>query len=155
MNRLFEQAVLRPGGEAPRSGEAGFAPAMDVHESQDGYTITVSLPGVKPEDVNVQYQQGMLSISGEVHGEKTQEQGRYHVRERRMGRFSRTLSLPDAVNSEKAEASFEHGVLTLHLPKAEETKPRRIQVQAVSSQIEQGTPSTNGHTQEAASGASA
>jgi HSP20 family protein len=129
MNRLFEQAVLQPGGDAAPQRENGFVPPLDVHESQDAYTIKVSLPGVKPEDVNIQYQQGMLSISGEVREDEHREQGGYHVRERRSGRFSRSLRLPDMVSADKAEATFEHGVLTLRMPKAEETKPRRISVQ--------------------------
>ena len=131
MNRLFEQAVLQPGSEMRRSGEtAGFAPAMDVHEGPEGYTIKASLPGVKPEDVEIHYQQGVLSLSGTVQEEQEQQQGTWHLRERRQGRFSRTLSLPTAVDADKAHASFEHGVLTLSLPKAESTKPRRIQVAA-------------------------
>lgn len=154
MNRLFEQAVLQPGGEPRRSGEGGsFAPALDVHEGADGYTISASLPGVKPEDVEIQYQQGVLSISGSAHEEQEQQQGAYHLRERRRGRFSRTLSLPDAVDADRAEAAFEHGVLTLTLPKAESTKARRIPVQAGGSGS--GTPelqkaSGNGHQTSAA-----
>lgn len=158
MNRLFEQAVLQPSGETGRGGSSNsgavFAPAMDVHETQDGYTIRVSLPGVKPEDVNIQYQQGTLSISGETHEDEAREQGAYHVRERRSGRFGRTLTLPDAVNADKAEATFEHGVLTLRLPKAEETKPRRIQVKsgASSSGASQVGTSQAGSTPETGNG---
>jgi HSP20 family protein len=131
MNRLFEQAVLRPGEGARATETGGYAPPMDVHEDQDGYTIKVSLPGVKPEDVDIQWQQGMLTVSGQTSAEETREQGTWHVRERRQGRFSRSISLPDAVSADKAEASFENGVLKLHLPKAEETKPRSIQIQGV------------------------
>jgi len=142
MNRLFEQAVLQPSDGTSERREGSFTPAMDVHESQDAYTVTLSLPGVKPEDVNIQYQQGALTISGESHEEQTREQGAYHVRERRSGRFSRALRLPDMVNADKAEASFEHGVLTLRLPKAEETKPRRIAVQSGTAPeaVDAGTP---------------
>jgi HSP20 family protein len=151
MNRLFEQAVLQPGSEGRRGGENGaFAPALDVHEGAEGYTITVSLPGVKPEDVDIQYQQGILTISGTMQDEKQQQQGTYHLRERRQGRFSRSLSLPDAVDADRAQAQFEHGVLTLSLPKAESTKPRRIQVQAGSSstpELETASTGSNGSVQ--------
>jgi HSP20 family protein len=158
MNRLFEQAVLQPTGEAGRSSEgSGFAPALDVHESQDAYTVKASLPGVRPEDVNIQYQQGVLSISGVVHDDRTQQQGSYHLRERRFGRFSRSLSLPETVDVDRAQASFEHGVLELRLPKAEEMKPRRIQVQtggsSASSGAQIGTGSTASSGQAQPSGA--
>jgi HSP20 family protein len=154
MNRLFEQAVLQPSAETSAQREAGFVPPLDVQESQDAYTIKVSLPGVKPDDVNIQYQQGMLTISGEAREEQEREQGSYHIRERRSGRFSRTLRLPDMVNADKAEASFEHGVLTLRLPKAEETKPRRIAIQS-SGGAQQAQVGTAGNGQHTGAGTSA
>jgi HSP20 family protein len=157
MSRLFEQAVLQPNGESGRSGDGAFAPALDVHETQDAYTVKASLPGVKPEDVNIQYQQGVLSISGTMQEEKAREQGTYHLRERRRGRFSRTINLPDSVDADRAQANFEHGVLELRLPKAEETKPRRIQVQAGASTpaLDKGpsTAASNGPTEKAKAGA--
>jgi HSP20 family protein len=147
MNRLFEQAVLQPDGEGSQtpSGAGTFAPALDVQESADAYTIRVSLPGVRPEDVNIQYQQGALSISGSTYEESSRESGTYHIRERRGGRFARTLTLPDTVDAERAEAKFEHGVLELRMPKAEATKPRRIQIQgARASELKAGGASENG-----------
>jgi HSP20 family protein len=156
MNRLFEQAVLQPSAETGAARDAGIVPPMDVHESQDAYTVKVSLPGVKPEDVNIQYQQGALTISGEVKEDQSREQGGYHIRERRTGRFSRVLRLPETVNADKAEATFEHGVLTLRLPKAEETKPRRIAIQSgTGSQQTQVGTSGNGNGQPASAGTSA
>jgi HSP20 family protein len=135
MSRLFEQAVLQPSAEASRAAESSsFSPALDVRESQDAYTIVASLPGVKPEDVNIQYQKGVLTIGGETSTDKSRDEGTWHLRERRHGRFSRTISLPDSVNADAADARFEHGVLELRMPKAEETKPRRIAVHAGSSE---------------------
>jgi HSP20 family protein len=143
MNRLFEQAVLK----TPATGGDGgtFAPALDIHESQDAYTIKVSLPGVKPEDVNVQYQKGVLTFSGESRADTNREEGTYHLRERRWGRFSRSVSLPDTVNAERAEASFDQGVLTLRMPKAEETKPRQIEVKTGSGGSPAIESTANGH----------
>jgi HSP20 family protein len=159
MNRLFEQAVLQPGSDPRRGGEgAAFAPALDVHEGPEGYTIKASLPGVKPQDVDIQYQQGVLTISGTAQEEQQQQQGTYHLRERRQGRFSRTLSLPDAVDADRAQAQFEHGVLTLTLPKAESTKPRRIQVQAGSAatpELQKGTTGSSGNGQQSSAKAKA
>jgi HSP20 family protein len=157
MGRLFEQAVLQPTGDSGSPANGAFAPALDVHETQDAYTVTASLPGVRPEDVNIQYQQGVLSISGSMQEEQQREQGTYHLRERRRGRFSRTINLPDWVDADRAQATFEHGVLELRLPKAEETKPRRIQVQAgASNPALDKAPSSaasNGHAEKAKAGA--
>jgi HSP20 family protein len=155
VDRLFEQAVLRP-GETERTGDTGgWAPALDVQESADGYTIRASLAGVKPEDVNIQYKQGVLSISGSTRDESTREQGSYHLRERRSGRFSRTLSLPDVVDADRAKATFEHGVLELRMPKAEATKPRRIEVHAgpAAPELSTAAPSENGAKSPAAASA--
>jgi HSP20 family protein len=160
MSHLFEQAVLQPSADGTRAAESStFRPALDVRESQDAYTVVASLPGVKPEDVNIQYQQGVLTIGGETSVDQTREEGTWHLRERRHGRFSRTISLPDSVNADAADARFEHGVLELRLPKAEETKPRRIAVHAGSSGAV-GTPElepagagagSNGHVSQATS----
>jgi HSP20 family protein len=131
MDRLFEQSIWRPAAETGRPADGGaWAPALDVQETSDGYTIKASLPGVKPEGVNIQYQRGMLTISGSTSDEQTREQVGYHIRERRSGRFSRSLSLPDVVDADHAAATFEHGVLELRMPRAEASKPRRIEVHA-------------------------
>jgi len=156
MDRIFEQSVWRPSGETERAQDGwAWTPAMDVQESADGYTVKASLPGVKPEDVNIQYKQGVLSISGSTSDEQTREQGSFHIRERRSGRFSRTLSLPDVVDADRAKATFEHGVLELRMPKAEATKPRRIEVHAgpaAAGELKAAAPSENGkHTPAAAS----
>ncbi|HTE86237.1 MAG TPA: Hsp20/alpha crystallin family protein [Dehalococcoidia bacterium] len=156
MNRLFEQAVVQPGSGSRGSETATFAPAMDVREDKDGYTVQVSLPGVKPEDVNIQYEQGVLTISGETRAETEREEGTFHIRERRHGRFGRSVTLPNAVDADRADASFEHGVLDLRMPRAEESKPRRIAVHAGRS--DSAPPietSANGHSQPAGVGASA
>lgn len=135
MNRLVEQAVLQPGGEADgRATRGALSLPVDVTESPTEYTVKASLPGVKPEEVDVQLQQGELTISGAFKEEEPAEQGteaqsRYHIRERRQGRFYRSISFPGGVNAGKTTAAFEHGVLTLSIPKAEEAKPRRIPIQ--------------------------
>jgi HSP20 family protein len=156
MNHLYENAVLQPswwdGGQ--HRGSEGFAPAMDVRETQDDYLVEVNLPGVKPEDVDVEFHQGVLTIKGEMKSEEPagrqagqqggQQSGgqrhNYSVRERRWGRFFRSVTLPTNIDANKVQANFEHGVLTLTIPKAEETKARKIQVQSTGrpQQIEAG-----------------
>jgi HSP20 family protein len=130
MNRLLEQAVLQPAGDNAARGSAAISPAMDVRETQDAYTVRASLPGLKPEDLNVQIQQGVLTLSGEIREEEENEQGSYHVRERRFGLFARSISFPSNVDADKVEAKYENGVLELRIPKAEESKPRRIEVRS-------------------------
>jgi HSP20 family protein len=138
MNRLFEQAVLQPSGQAEgRAARGTLTPALDVTESAMDYAVTVSLPGVKPEDVDIQLEQGTVTISGEFKDEESAAQGeagarRHHVRERRQGQFYRSISLPGMIEADKATATFEHGVLVLRLPKAQSAQPRRIPIQGTS-----------------------
>jgi HSP20 family protein len=135
MSRLVEQAVLQPGSEADgRTTRGALSLPIDVIESPTAYAVKASLPGVKPEDVDVQIQQEQLTISGVYKEEEREPQGteaqsRYHIRERRQGRFYRAISLPGGVNAGKTTAAFEHGVLTVNVPKAEEAKPRRVAIQ--------------------------
>lgn len=135
MARLMEQAVLQPATDSGARTPAGrTALPLDVSESPTEYRVVASLPGVKPEDVTIQFQQGMLAISGEVHDAAAEhgpkEGHHYHIRERRHGRFYRALTLPTAVDADKAQATFEHGVLTVRLPKAEAATPLQIPVHA-------------------------
>jgi HSP20 family protein len=102
--------------------------ALDVAETEDEFIVKASLPGVNPEDIDVTYDSNVLTIKGEIRKDEEIEEERYHRRERRFGSFSRSISLPSSVKGEKVEASYETGVLTLHLPKSEEAKPKKIKV---------------------------
>ena len=86
------------------------------------------MPGIKPEDIDVSVTGDVLTIRGETASEEKSEQGSYLRQERRVGKFERSLTLPTQVQADKAEARFEHGVLTLTLPKAEQVKPKSIKV---------------------------
>jgi len=125
MDRLFQESYVRPTGWAGNSSLP-----VDLHEDAHGYTVSASLPGWKPEDVNITFQDGALTISGQYNNETNEpEEGKtWHLRERRFGSFSRTFTFPTAVDADKAEAKFENGVLTLTLPKAESAKPRQIKI---------------------------
>jgi HSP20 family protein len=102
---------------------------LDVSETGDEYLVKASLPGIKPEDVDVTFSDNTLTIKGEMRQEEEKEESRYHLRERRYGSFSRTLTLPRGINGDNIKASFDNGVLTLHLPKSEEVKPKKINIQ--------------------------
>lgn len=127
MDRLFED--WRPIFDANRP--ASNLLALDVHEDDMSYIITTELPGLKPEDIHVRQEGDYLVIEGETRDEKESENGngrRALIKERRFGRYSRHLRLPQDIDFEKAEATYQDGVLTLTLPKAEERRPRIIPV---------------------------
>ena len=123
MDRLIDSRLNEEDGETPEWGLP-----LDVVEDENGFTIKASLPGIKPENLDITFEKGMLSIRGEVKDETEVTKGRYHMRERRFGTFARTIALPVAVRPEDIQANYQDGVLTLKMPKAEEVKPKRIQV---------------------------
>jgi HSP20 family protein len=128
MNRLVEDSFIRPGAwPVPFDSEA-MGVAMDVIDTKDNVIVKASVPGIKPEDIDVSVTGDVLTIRGETASEEKIEQGSYLRQERRFGKFERSLTLPTLVQADKADAKFEHGVLTLTLPKAEQVKPRSIKV---------------------------
>ena len=127
MDRLFDESFVNPLGWRIWNGESMSAP-VDVHQTNDEIIVTASLPGIKPEDVEITITGQTLNIRGEVHADEKVEREQYLYRERRTGTFSRTLELPVRVTGDKAEATFENGLLRLTIPKAEDVKPRQIQV---------------------------
>ena len=103
-------------------------PALDVQEDKDNFTIRVELPGLKREDIEVTLNDGALSISGERKAETLSEGTEVLRQERFYGKFSRVLNLPTAVANDKVKAQYKDGILTVLLAKAEEAKPRQINV---------------------------
>ena len=124
MNRLLDL------GLPARSTEAfgNWSPALDAYEDKDKYTVCVELPGLKKEDISVTVDNGVLTISGERKSEKEVDEGTLHRSERFYGRFSRSVSLPTAVKSDRVGASYRDGILKVEIPKAEEAKPKNIEV---------------------------
>ena len=110
--------------------------ALDVVEKGDEFIVKASVPGVNPDDIEVTFTNNVLTIKGEIKSETENMGDRYHMRERRYGSFSRSISLDSRINSDKIQAAYEHGVLTLHLPKAEEVKPKRISIRGDGKVIE-------------------
>lgn len=102
--------------------------ALDVEESSDGYTLRANLPGAKLEDINVSIHDNVLTIAAETSETKADENSRVLIRERRRGKFTRSLRFPVDVRGDAIEASFDHGVLNVLVPKAEQAKPRQIPV---------------------------
>ncbi|MGB7767996.1 MAG: Hsp20/alpha crystallin family protein [Verrucomicrobiia bacterium] len=116
LDRLFESPLT------------GWAPALEVHEDKDNFTIRVEVPGLKREDIAVSLQDDALVISGERKEEKINEGTEVHRQERFYGKFQRALTLPAPVAADKVKAAYQDGVLTVTLPKAEEAKPKQIDV---------------------------
>ena len=105
-----------------------WVPPMDLVEAEDHFVLKADLPGLAERDVNIEIQDGTLTISGERKAEHEQrEKGWYRI-ERSFGSFNRSLTLPDGVDADRIEASFADGVLEVHIPKPEERKPRRISI---------------------------
>jgi HSP20 family protein len=105
-----------------------FELMVDVAEDENAYIVKASLPGVKPEDVEVTLQNNVLTLKGEAKTDKEIKEERYHRRERSYGSFMRSLTLPANVKAEQIEAKHEDGVLVVRLPKLEEDKPKKIAV---------------------------
>ncbi len=121
-DRFFENAF--------RPTNNGSSLPLDVVETEDAYTVTASVPGVDADAIEILLEDDVLSIKGEFSAEDVSEDATIHLRERRTGHFGRKLRFPVTVNAEAIEASYENGVLTLIVPKAEEVKPKRISIKA-------------------------
>src|SRR5215218_3220967 len=105
-----------------------WAPALDISERKDAYLVTVELPGVEADDLDITMEDGLLTIQGERQFTSESSEEQFHRIERRYGAFRRAITLPAQVQAEQIEASFDNGVLQIVVPKMEEAKPKRIQV---------------------------
>jgi len=127
MDRLFDDDVFRPLRWIPGAVDGPALP-LDVSTNTDALTVEASLPGIAPDDVEITVENGTLTIFGRTAQERRAEEGSYLVQEIRRGSFSRSITLPNGLEPDKATATFEHGVLKLRIPKAEEVKPRQIRI---------------------------
>lgn len=146
MDRLFGDIFgeswtgMQP-GEGGRTGQRGqgrptYHLPVNVRETDSGYMIEAPVPGFRPEDVEVTFSDGVLTINARRQEEKTTEEGSYVRREVAMGHYTRQLTLPGDVQADNIRASFEHGMLTIEVPRAPKPQPRRIEVQAGQEQAE-------------------
>ena len=117
-------------GQINEFEQKAFGLALDVNENDDAYTVTTNLPGVSLDDISVNIHDNILTVSAEANATEYDENTRVLVQERRTGKFSRNLRFPMAVDGNAIEASFDNGVLSIVIPKAEEAKPRQIPVTA-------------------------
>jgi len=106
----------------------GWSPALDMYDDKDNLVVTLEVPGMKKDEIDISLHGGVLTISGERKDEREQTEGKTFRSERYFGKFQRSLTLPAAVDAKKVKASYKDGVLTIQLAKAEEAKPKQIAV---------------------------
>ncbi len=126
MNRLwrgFGTGIATDGAEIE-----GWTLPLDVVEEGDKVVVHASMPGIKPEDIEVSIDDNVLTIKGHAKAEEEKRDKSYLMRERWIGSFHRSVRLPDSANAEKAESSYEHGVLTVSVPKVEQKKAKRLEI---------------------------
>ena len=120
MDRFFEESTV----QEPKTWNL----PLDVIENEDGYVIKASIPGVDAENLNVVLEDNVLTVKAEVEAEELAENEQVHIRERRTGSFNRSLRFPVDVDGDNIEANYTNGVLSLHVPKSEEVKPKQINI---------------------------
>lgn len=137
MNRMIDEMFgrtlsLTPFFESESTWLGDFTPKMDVSETDKEITIEMELPGLKPEDVDITLERGVLNISGEKQAEKEEKGRRFYRVERSYGSFYRSIPLPSEVEEDKIDATFKHGVLKVKLPKtqAAQAQSKRITIKA-------------------------
>ena len=129
LNRLFGRTYA--GTEASGGAGAGtWVPALDIFETSDKYVVSVELPGVDPEGVDLSVEDSTLTIRGERSFYKDVPEESFHRVERRYGAFARSVTLPALAKTDAIRASFDKGILTIEVPKAEEAKPKKISIKA-------------------------
>lgn len=132
LNRVFDRAL----SSDPDAFLGSWAPRMDIHESQDAFTVWMDVPGLSSDDVQVTLDRNLLSIRGQRRFSEEHKEESFHRIERRYGQFERTVTLPATVDADGISASVDNGVLEITIPKAPEAKPRQIKVGTASKQIE-------------------
>lgn len=126
MGRSWRPARQNEGG----TGAAAWSPAVDISERKDAYLVAVDLPGVKTDDLEITFEDGLLTIQGERHYTHDAAGEKIHRTERSYGAFRRSITLPSHVEADKIEASAQEGVLQVLVPKAQEVQAKRIMVRA-------------------------
>jgi HSP20 family protein len=128
MNRLFNTVFDSPAPAGNGGALRRWLPAMDLIETEDHFVLRADLPGLGEDDVNIEVEDRVLTISGERKAEHETTKEGYHRVERAFGAFSRSLTLPEGIDPDAVAATFERGVLEVRIPKPEERKPRKVSI---------------------------
>lgn len=124
VDRLFDNV----GADHEWAQPSAWGLAVDVVENKDDFIVKASVPGINPDDLDISYSDDILTIKGEIKSDNEVKENQYHLRERRYGTFTRSVSLPTRIKGDAIEASYANGVVSLRLPKVEEVKPKRISI---------------------------
>lgn len=127
INALFDEVFDRANGQFPIYANEP-SPPVDILESRDSYLIRAELPGVNKEEISLEFKEGVLTLSGDKKFEQPAEGVTYHRSERASGKFSRSFYLPQAIKQDSISATFRDGILEVHVPKADEAKPKQIAI---------------------------
>ena len=127
INEFFDEAFGRARAY-PTSGTSAWYPPVDILESKDAYLIRAELPGMKKEDINLEFKEGALTLSGERKYDEPAAGVEYHRTERVTGKFFRSFHLPLTIKQEEMKATYRDGILEIHVPKADEAKPKKIAI---------------------------
>src|SRR5712672_1545559 len=128
MNRLFRDTYSNEGGRDESLTASSFAPAVDVYEDEHKVTLKIEVPGIEEKDIDIRVENNTLAVHGERKIEKEEKEENYRRVERQYGSFTRTFTLPQTVDTENVQASYDKGVLKIALPKKAEAKPKQIKV---------------------------
>ena len=145
MDRLFEDSFVRTRSAWTGVFDGGTSLPLDVSTTKDELVVEASLPGLRPEDVDITVEGGTLTISGQTRDERKEHEAGYLLQEIRRGSFGRSVTLPEGLQPDRASATFENGLLTLRIPKAEEVKPRQIRISPTSDGQSADTRSLSGN----------
>jgi HSP20 family protein len=149
MNRLFNSFFDTP-TVSSKDAYRRWIPAMDLLEADGEFVLRADLPGLSEQDVNIEVQDNVLTISGERRAEHEDRKEGYYRVERSHGSFRRSLTLPEGVDPESVKASFDRGVLEVHVPKPEQRKPRKVAITVGATDTEQPAIEGSEHTEPAA-----
>ena len=138
VDRLFDNV----GADQNWAQPSMWGLAVDMVENKDDFIVKASVPGINPDDLDISYADDTLTIKGEIKSDNEVKENQYHMRERRYGSFARSITLPTKIKGDAIEASYQNGVVTLRLPKAEEVKPKRISIKVGDQKMIEGKVKT-------------
>ncbi|HEU0296632.1 MAG TPA: Hsp20/alpha crystallin family protein [Anaerolineales bacterium] len=130
MDRLFNDAFTRPFSLMREGGSNWASPPIDMYQTNNEVVVKAALPGVKADEVQINVNNDILTIKGEVKHDDERKNQSWHIREQSWGAFERSIALPTGVVADRAKADFENGVLTITLPKSEQARPKTITIHA-------------------------
>jgi HSP20 family protein len=146
VDRLFEESFVSPERLLSAAGTGTRPMGLEVYETPDEVVVRALTPGVSPEDLDLQYHEGVLTLRARSQAPESHDDWTWHLREIPYGEMVRSITLPRQIDAEHAQASFADGVLTLRMPKTEQAKPRTIPIQQTARIVSGGQGSSDGET---------